>query len=53
VGAASEAPFDASLWSAKGAEMSPAPEFELTGQVGIALLVIPGILDLPKQERGS
>jgi hypothetical protein len=35
----------------EGAQMSPASQLDLTGRIGIALLVVPGVLNLPKQQR--
>jgi hypothetical protein len=31
--------------------MTPTAELDLAGQIGIALLVVPGVLNLPEQQR--
>src|SRR3954452_17628208 len=35
----------------KRAEVMPTAEFDLAGEVGITLLVVPSILNLPEQQR--
>jgi len=34
----------------KGSKVPPAAKFELSGKVGIALLVVPGVLKLAQQQ---